>query len=342
MVRPELGQDAHRQSYVHARYIKYYTQSHRPGLKRRKLRSTSIFRFSRLNEAEEHTYAHSHEGICLVLAVFSRLRIGGHISSKTGVTIRRSQSGRFQVRFRCIVIEAAGLKGGRRASRTTQHTQAKQCCAPHPTHTRPQQDRSGSLPLPGRSVSPAPPPLRAPRCRGGLTALVPTVLRPSSRRSARSACLHHLRLLRSQRFRHQYTEYKVQSDKKEDIITNKRLEEKPYLKTLHRSASLMSDKVALGLVKALRIPADLFFAKKYGHRAIVLETVGTRRSIEVEFSQLTPHRSGSARYGWWSVPSPSLAPSHVPRRCVSPPLCRKHANQLHRRLDSRAPRRGGE
>ena len=67
----------------------------------------------------------------------------------------------------------------------------------------------------------------------------------------------------------------MQSEKKEEIITNKRLEEKPYLKTLHRSASLMSDKVALGLVKALRIPADLFFSKKYGHRAIVLETVGT-------------------------------------------------------------------
>lgn len=33
------------------------------------------------------------------------------------------------------------------------------------------------------------------------------------------------------------------------------------------------DKIALRLVKLMRIPADLFFSKRYGHRAIVLETV---------------------------------------------------------------------
>jgi ubiquinol oxidase len=34
-----------------------------------------------------------------------------------------------------------------------------------------------------------------------------------------------------------------------------------------------SDRVAFGLVKVLRFIADRFFAKRYGHRAIVLETV---------------------------------------------------------------------
>lgn len=34
-----------------------------------------------------------------------------------------------------------------------------------------------------------------------------------------------------------------------------------------------SDRIALGFTKALRFCADTFFAKRYGHRAIVLETV---------------------------------------------------------------------
>lgn len=60
----------------------------------------------------------------------------------------------------------------------------------------------------------------------------------------------------------------------DEVITNKRLGEKPYLINLHRTTTLLSDKVAYALVKLLRLPTDLFFAKKYGHRAIVLETVG--------------------------------------------------------------------
>ncbi|MEO0872897.1 MAG: alternative oxidase, partial [Pseudomonadota bacterium] len=34
-----------------------------------------------------------------------------------------------------------------------------------------------------------------------------------------------------------------------------------------------SDKVAFAFVKALRFVADTFFASRYGHRAVVLETV---------------------------------------------------------------------
>ena len=40
----------------------------------------------------------------------------------------------------------------------------------------------------------------------------------------------------------------------------------------HRPVDL-SDRVALGFTKLLRFCADTFFAKRYGHRAIVLETV---------------------------------------------------------------------
>ena len=41
----------------------------------------------------------------------------------------------------------------------------------------------------------------------------------------------------------------------------------------HYQPSNVSDKIALGFTKALRFFADTFFRKKYGHRAVVLETV---------------------------------------------------------------------
>ena len=41
----------------------------------------------------------------------------------------------------------------------------------------------------------------------------------------------------------------------------------------HHDVEDFSDRVALLFVKVLRFFADLFFAKRYGHRAIVLETV---------------------------------------------------------------------
>ena len=43
--------------------------------------------------------------------------------------------------------------------------------------------------------------------------------------------------------------------------------------TLHRDVAGLSDGVALGITLFLRFVADTFFAKRYGHRAIVLETV---------------------------------------------------------------------
>ena len=41
----------------------------------------------------------------------------------------------------------------------------------------------------------------------------------------------------------------------------------------HRKPENFADRIALGLTLALRFVADTFFAKRYGHRAVVLETV---------------------------------------------------------------------
>jgi ubiquinol oxidase len=43
--------------------------------------------------------------------------------------------------------------------------------------------------------------------------------------------------------------------------------------TVHHRPTGLSDRVAYGFTKALRFCADTFFARRYGHRAIVLETV---------------------------------------------------------------------
>jgi ubiquinol oxidase len=42
---------------------------------------------------------------------------------------------------------------------------------------------------------------------------------------------------------------------------------------VHHNPHGLSDRFALGFTKLLRVCADTFFAKKYGHRAVVLETV---------------------------------------------------------------------
>jgi ubiquinol oxidase len=43
--------------------------------------------------------------------------------------------------------------------------------------------------------------------------------------------------------------------------------------SIHHAPKGLSDRIAYGFTKALRFCADTFFAKRYGHRAIVLETV---------------------------------------------------------------------
>ena len=42
---------------------------------------------------------------------------------------------------------------------------------------------------------------------------------------------------------------------------------------VHHNPRGLSDRVAFGFTKALRWCADTFFAERYGHRAVVLETV---------------------------------------------------------------------
>jgi ubiquinol oxidase len=44
---------------------------------------------------------------------------------------------------------------------------------------------------------------------------------------------------------------------------------------LHHGPQDLSDRIALFITHCLRFSADLFFAKRYGHRAVVLETVAT-------------------------------------------------------------------
>jgi ubiquinol oxidase len=43
--------------------------------------------------------------------------------------------------------------------------------------------------------------------------------------------------------------------------------------TVHRRPTRWSDRIAYGFTKAMRFCADAFFSQRYGHRAIVLETV---------------------------------------------------------------------
>ena len=43
--------------------------------------------------------------------------------------------------------------------------------------------------------------------------------------------------------------------------------------SVHHNPNGLSDRFALGFTKLLRFCADTFFARKYGHRAVVLETV---------------------------------------------------------------------
>ena len=50
-------------------------------------------------------------------------------------------------------------------------------------------------------------------------------------------------------------------------------EPKKDASALHRVPEDLSDRVAYGFVKVLRFVADHFFAQRYGHRAVVLETV---------------------------------------------------------------------
>ena len=48
---------------------------------------------------------------------------------------------------------------------------------------------------------------------------------------------------------------------------------------VHHAPRSVSDRIAWGFVKSLRFCADTFFAKRYGHRAVVLETVAANMPL---------------------------------------------------------------
>ena len=70
----------------------------------------------------------------------------------------------------------------------------------------------------------------------------------------------------------------------------------------HRVPGDLRDRFAFGLVKALRFVADAFFARRYGHRAVVLETVAAVPGMVAGLLQhLKCLRRVTADRGWISA-----------------------------------------
>jgi len=68
---------------------------------------------------------------------------------------------------------------------------------------------------------------------------------------------------------------------------------------IHHPPTGFSDRFALGFTKLLRFCADTFFAKRYGHRAIVLETVAAVPGmVGAMFTHLTCLRRMKDDEGW--------------------------------------------
>lgn len=68
---------------------------------------------------------------------------------------------------------------------------------------------------------------------------------------------------------------------------------------VHHSPVGFSDRFAFGFTKLLRFTADTFFAKRYGHRAIVLETVAAVPGmVGAMFTHLTCLRRMKDDEGW--------------------------------------------
>ena len=68
---------------------------------------------------------------------------------------------------------------------------------------------------------------------------------------------------------------------------------------MHHPPEDFSDRFALGFTKLLRFSVDTFFAKRYGHRAIVLETVAAVPGmVGAMFTHLTSLRRMRDDEGW--------------------------------------------
>ena len=76
-------------------------------------------------------------------------------------------------------------------------------------------------------------------------------------------------------------------------------EERVAQPTIHHQPADFSDRFALGFTKLLRLCADTFFAKRYGHRAIVLETVAAVPGmVGAMFTHLSSLRRMKDDEGW--------------------------------------------
>ncbi len=76
-------------------------------------------------------------------------------------------------------------------------------------------------------------------------------------------------------------------------------EERGTQPDVHHLAVGLSDRFALGFTKLLRFCADTFFAKRYGHRAIVLETVAAVPGmVGAMFTHLSSLRRMKDDEGW--------------------------------------------
>lgn len=77
------------------------------------------------------------------------------------------------------------------------------------------------------------------------------------------------------------------------------IDERQAQPVIHHTPDGFSDQFALGFTKLLRFTADTFFAKRYGHRAIVLETVAAVPGmVGAMFTHLTSLRSMKDDEGW--------------------------------------------
>jgi ubiquinol oxidase len=69
--------------------------------------------------------------------------------------------------------------------------------------------------------------------------------------------------------------------------------------TVHHEPKGLRDRTAFGFVKLLRLCADTFFAKRYGHRAVVLETVAAVPGmVGATLNHLKCLRRMSDDHGW--------------------------------------------